>query len=193
MPVLTATEVTVYSSISASAATVTASGLIALVQERIYTICNNPFTTELELQTTLTFNATARTITTGGDGWASFGFAAGDDVYVYHSYRNDGFHTVSSISGSVMTLATGATVVDELSGRSIMVSVVKWPMDLKQTAALMVAYDYDVRPTRSAGVRSKTLGPWSESYGEGQGALGVYGYPSDLIEPLLDHKIVRLM
>lgn len=191
MPIITASEVTVYSSITASAATITTKGLIPLVQERIVWICNNSFTTDLDLQTTMTFNATARTVTTvGGDEWASFGFAAGDEVSVYHSYRNDGIYTVQSVSTSVMTLVSGSTVVDELSGRSILFSVVKWPVDLKQTAALMVEYDYDKRKTRTAGLRSRSLGPLSESFSD---SVGAFGYPEDLLEPLYDHRVVRIM
>jgi hypothetical protein len=191
---LTATDVTVYSSISASAATIAASGLIAAVQDRIVAICNNTFTTDLDLQSTVTFNATALTVvTTGGEAWADWGFVDGDEVYIYRSYRNDGYYTVTSVSGSVMTLVTGSTVVDELSGRSVMVSVVKWPSDLKPTAARMVAYDYDTRPTQTPGLRSKSLGPWSESYGGAGGATGAYGYPEDLLEPLYDHRMARLM
>ena len=131
--------------------------------------------------------------TTGGDAWAGWGFAASDEVYIYRSYRNDGYYTVSTISGSVMTLVSGSSVVDELSGRSILFAVVRWPTDLKATAARMVAYDYDTRPNRTPGVRSKSLGPWSESYGDGQTALGEYGYPGDLLEPLYDHRIARVM
>lgn len=190
MALLTATEVTVYSSISASAATISTSGLIPTVQERIATICNNTFGTDLDLQTNVTFNATARTITTESATWASYGFAAGDDIYVYRSYKNDGFYTVASITTTVLTLASGSSVVDELSGRSILFTVVKWPADLKPTAARMVEYDYEQRGKRTPGVRSRSLGPLSESYGE---TVGAYGYPEDLIEPLYDHRIVRVM
>ena len=191
MPVISATECTIYSSISASAATVASSGLIPVVQERVNWICNNWFGTELSLQGTLTFNATARTITTtGGDAWASWGFAADDEIYVYRSHRNDGYYTISTIAGSALTLVSGSNVVDELSGRSILVSVVKWPADVKATAARMVAYDYDSRKARTPGLASKSLGPWSESYTD---AVGIDGYPEDLIEPLYSHRIARLM
>ena len=189
--ILSATECTLYSNVSASAPTIAASGKIALVQERICTICNNTFGTDLYVQTSVTFNATSRTVTTtSGDGWAAWNFVTGDDVSVYQSYRNDGVYTVSGVSGSVLTFATGASVVDELSGRSILFSVVKWPVDLKQTAALMVEYDYDGRKKRAAGVRSRSLGPFSESY---SGKVGAYGYPEDILEPLYDHRVVRLM
>ena len=191
MPIITATQVTVYSDISASAATILASGKIAVVQDRITYICNNYFTSDLYLNGPFTFNATARTVVTSGNEWASYGFAAADDIYIYHSYRNDGYYTVSSISGSTLTLITGSSVQDELSGRSIMISVVQWPSDLLATAAQMVAFDYDIRPTRSSGTLSIRLGPWSESYGKV--ANGEFGYPLDLIAPLNDHKIVRLM
>lgn len=191
MPVITATEVTILSNISASAATITAKGLIPLVQERINFIAHNWFTTDLYLQTAVTFNATARTITTtSGDDWAAWNFIANDEVYVYQSYRNDGYYTIDSVSGSALTLVTGSSVTDELSGRSILFSVVKWPADIRMTAALMVEYDYDIRKKRSPGIRSRSLGPWSESYSNN---VGEFGYPAELIAPLYDHRIVSLV
>jgi hypothetical protein len=191
VPVLTATECTVYApALSASAATITTSGLIPVVQERINYITNNYFTTGLYVQSSLTFNATDRTIICTGLDWASYGFAAGDEVYLYNSYRNDGYVTISSVSTSTLTIVTGTSVVDELSGRSILVSVVKWPTEVKYIAAQMVYYDYDIRKTRSPGVTSRSLGPFSESFG---GTLDAYGYPSELVDSLSPHRIVRLM
>lgn len=190
MPVITATEVTIYSTISASAATITTRGLIPVVQDRINWITNNYYTTELYYQGSATFNATARTITVTDLNWAEHGFAASDEFYIYRSYRNDGYFTIDSVSTSTLTLVSGSSVVDELSGRSILFSVVRWPADLKQTAALMCEYDYDQRKGRAPGVRSRSLGPWSESYAAD---VGEFGYPADLIAPLYSHRIVRLM
>lgn len=190
MPILTATQVTIYTDLGVAASVIEASGLIATVQERINYITNNYFTTELALQGTVTFNATSRTVVSDNH-WLDFGFAAGDEIYIYHSHRNDGYYTVTTVSDGTLTLATGSTVVDELSGRSVLVSVVKWPRDLIYAAAQMVAYDYSGRKERTPGVTSRSLGPWSESYG--QGGSGEFGYPLDLLAPLYDHKIVRLM
>jgi hypothetical protein len=185
MPVVTATEVTIYSNISASAATITASGLIPIVQERITHICNSYFTTDIQVITGATFNATAGTITLDAESWSEFGFADGDEIYVYHSYRNDGYAVVSTFSGSVGTVATGYSVVDELSGRSILFALVSWPLQVKRAAAQMVAYDYEVRPKQTPGVRSFTLGPYSETYGSGVGqgdnSMGAYGYPAEIV------------
>lgn len=192
MPILTATEVTQYSNISASAATIAASGLIAQVQERFTQITNNYFTTDLYVRGSVTFNATDGTITLEGGNWATYGFADGDEVYVYRSYRNDGYIEVDSVSGSVLTITSAYSVVDELSGRSILFSVVRWPESVKQPAALMVAYDYDSRGSKTPGVTSHSLGPFSESFG-GSVAGTPYGYPAELVDMLRGYTIVRLM
>jgi hypothetical protein len=191
MALITATQVTIYSNISASAATIASSGLIPVVQERVNWITNNYYTTDLYVRGAVTFDAAAATITMSGTTWEGNGFAAGDEIYVYHSYRNDGYHTVSSISTSILTITSATSVVAELSGRSVLISVVQWPRDLLTTAARMIAYDYDTRPERAPGVQSVRLGPWGETY-KGE-ASGEFGYPEDILAPLYSHRIVRLM
>jgi len=185
MSVVTAAQVVQYSDISASAGTITSSGLIDVVQDRIGIICNNRFTTELYKTSTLTFSATARTIVSGTD-WDEDGFAAGDEVYVHHSYRNDGYYDVLSLSDETMTLATGESVIDELSGRTIIVSVIRWPTDITYLAAQMVAFDYDQRGERD-GIKSQSLGPWSETYG-----MLTLGYPEGIINGLSSYRIVEV-
>ncbi len=191
MAILTATEVTVYSSISASVATIIAGNLIPIMQETITTMLNNYFVTELYLQDTLTFNATARTIV-ANNSFESKNFLAGDDIFLYGSYRNDGYFTLDSVSGSTLTVISGQSVVDELSGRSILVSVVKWPIEVKKAAALMIAYDYDVRPKKSANLKSFTLGPYSETYNASD-EEDSNGYPKKLTDKLMPYRTVRMM
>lgn len=186
MAVVTAAQVADFTSISVSAATISSSGLIPVVQDRIGIICNTWFTTDLYVDAALTFNATARTIVADFD-WAGYGFADGDEIYVYNSYRNDGYYEVSTVSGSAMTLVTGSTVVDELSGASIYVSVVRWPSDVTYAAAQMVKFDYDDRKERT-GATSHSLGPFSESLG----ALS-YGYPDDVLSALQPYRVVSLI
>ena len=182
MPVITATEVTVYSNISASAATITSSGLIPIVQERINLICNSYFTTDIMTTGLCTFNNTARTITLSANTWAQYGFADGDEIYIHHSYRNDKYVMVTSFAGTVATLATGESVVDEMSSRTVLFSVVKWPVQVKRAAALMVAFDMDTRPNLTPGVVSYSLGPLSETYSSS--GISQFGYPQDLIASL---------
>ncbi len=192
--IVTATEVTLWTNISASASTITDSGLISIVQDKITMITNNYFLTNLDIQDTYTFNATDRTIISEGNNFEDYNFLADDDIFVYGSYRNDGYYTISSVSTSTLTLITGSSVVDELSGASILISVVKYPNAMKYVAAQMIKYDYDDRPAKSAGVKSRALGPWSESYGtNGQAGEMPDGYPAEIIEALSKFTITRLM
>lgn len=190
MALLTAAECILYSSITASATTITSSNLLNIVQNRICMITNNYFTTDLYWQGDITFNAIARTVA-ATDNLEYENFLANDDFYIYNSYRNDGIFTIDSISGSTITVISGQSVVDELSGRSIMLSIIKWPLELKQIAAYMVAYDYDVRPSTSSVLKSRSLGPFSESYINA--ADEVYGYPKKIANMLESYTIGRLM
>lgn len=189
MAVITATQVTLYSNITASAATITSSGLIPIVQAKIVEMLNNYFTSDIRIVTTATFQATAATITLTGNNWSDFGFVAGDEIYIYDSYRNDGYQTCLSLSTTVMTLATSSTVYNETFsnssnsfGRPIVFSMVKWPTSVTRAAALMVAYDYDTRPKTEPGLKSISLGPWSESYTDA--SRNGQGYPDDILASL---------
>ena len=109
--------------------------------------------------------------------------------YLYNSYRNDGYYTISSVTTTTITIASTGSVVTELSGASILVSLVAWPDALKYAAAQMVKFDYDDRPKRAAGLASQSLGPRSESYTD----VGAYGYPTDILGMLNQYRIARLM
>ena len=191
MAILSATECTVYSNISASAGTITASGLIPIVQERVTMMTNNFFLTDLYLQDEVTFNGTARTIIAASGDYDSVNFLAGDDIMVYNSYRNDAYFTLDSVSGSTLTVISGQTVVGELSGRSVLITVARWPVAVKQTAALMIAYDYDVRPKASANLKSHSLGPFSETFSSGE--EDQFGYPRKITDALIPYRMARLM
>lgn len=190
MAILTPTEVTILSNISASAATIAAGSWIETVQNRIVMLTNNYFTLDLAVEDVMTFNATDRTIIAGANRFTDWNFLAGDDVFIYQSYRNDGYQTLLAVEDKKLTLATGASIVDELSGRSILISIVKWPRDVKEVAAAMVAFDYDVRPRRGDGLRSRSMGPMSESYNVESDELG---YPKSITSRLDVHRIARLM
>lgn len=187
--VVTATEVTVFTNINASAVTILNSGLIPIVQERISMMTNNYFATELFFEDRVTFNAAARSITTGSASFDEYNFLAGDDMVIYRSYRNDGIYSVLSVSGKTVILTSACSVVDELSGPSIYMAVVKWPQAVKYAAAQMVAYDHDTRPSVSQNITSRSLGPLSESY---TNSTDEWGYPKSIMEMLVPYRIARL-
>ena len=192
MPVCTATDITVFTDISASAGTITASGLIPVLQDRIRTICNNPFVIDIYGQDKMAFNSTNGTIIASSVNFETEGFVAGDEIYIYNSYRNDGYKVLSSVSSLTLTVASGYSVVSEPSARSILISVTKWPDALKFIAAQMVKYDYDDRPKRAVGVNSETLGPYSVSYGTAGFNPNPYGYPQEFIDSLMAYKLVAI-
>lgn len=58
MPILTATEVTMYSDISCTVGTIIDKGYIPYIQEKIAYMLNNFFTTDLYLQDMMVFGET---------------------------------------------------------------------------------------------------------------------------------------
>jgi len=195
--IITATQVTIYApKISASAATITVSGLIPIVQERIVLICNNYFLADgIELTSTAIFNATARSIVLpSGVNWEDYGFKANDDVFIYNSYRNDSVVTIESLTAETVILTSACSVVDELFnnslGKNIYFSVVRWPVSVQQVAAKMIYYDYDLRDKVSANIKSRSLGPLSESFTDGE--KDEYGYPLKITNQLDSFKIGRV-
>lgn len=191
MAIVTATEVTIYTDISCSAGTTTLTLLIPIVQERINNITNNYFVTDQYINGFFTFASASGTITASVN-WDEYGFAANDEIYIYNSYRNDGYKTVGSVTTTVLTVSSADSVTAELSGRTILISVVKWPNALKYIAAQMVKYDYDDRPEQVAGVKSYSLGPYSVTNASSAPGGTPYGYPKELIDGLTSYTIARL-
>ena len=193
MAVVTATQITNFTSISASAAAITSSGLIPIIQDRIAIITNNYFTTGIYIVGSCTFSASNGTVIVSGAELEDTGFIAGDDIYIYYSHRNDGYFTLSSVSGSTLTIVSAGTAFvaePTLSTRPIQISVVRWPVDVMYAAAQMVKYDYDDRGNQAPGVRSRSLGPFSESFSDGGQS---FGYPDDILSAFDVHKVVRIM
>lgn len=190
MSVITATECTIYSNISASVGTIIAKDLIPIVQEKINYMTNNYFVTDMTVTDTVIFNATARTIIANGNNFADFGFQAGDDIFIYGSHRNDGYYTIDSVVDKTITLITGSVIKAELVDQAINFFVVKWPLSIKSIAAQMCAFDYDVRPSQSKGLTSRSLGPLSESFAGSSEREN--GYPKVIADALADFRIARM-
>ena len=195
MPVLiTPAEVIQYSNISCSAQTIIDKKLIETLEFRLPTILNNYFTSDgIQIQVTAKFNPTANTITIDQNSWDIFGFKNGDPIYVYSSYRNDGYKQIDTFTTNVAYVNSAYSVIDESFptnlGRVITFALVYVPLDVKAVMAEMIAYDYDIRPHRSAGIRSRSLGPLSETYSID---IDNFGYPNSLLDKLERYKLVRL-
>lgn len=180
--------------ITATAGTILSRKYIEVVEQRIPIITNNYFTSEvLQVACTATFNQTAGTIIIDQTSWGTFGFKNGDNIFIYSSLRNEGYLKVDTFTNAIATVASSYTVYDESYnnnlGNVIIFSVVQWPMDIKMIASEMIYFDVELRSKMTPGVRSKSLGPWSESY---SGETGRYGYPVEILGKLEKYCIARL-
>jgi len=189
--VLTPTEVSVYSTCTATVGTIIAGKYIEVVQQRIIDITNYDFTISgLYVHDAFTFYPSTYSIVSNGSDFLTYGFAVGDDICIQGSYRNDGIYTIASISGQTIVLTTGTTIYDELSGASIIIAVVRWPITVKKIAAGMVQYDIEVRPKMKSGVTSRSLGPLSETFNSDD--FDAYGYPRSITGGLADYRVALL-
>lgn len=190
--ICSATQVTIMSNISASVATIVASGLIEIVQDRVCILCNNYFNSDdLYLESAVTFNASNRTIISDGGDYDGVNFLAGDDCILYGSYRNDGIYTLKSVAGSTLTVISSQSVVSELSGASVLISIIKWPKPVTCAAAQMICYDMDVRPKNSSGIISHSIGPFSETFASGDNSQ--FGYPKNILDLLIPYRCARIV
>ena len=195
MPIIiSATEVTVYTNISISAQTILDKKLIETIEYRLPMMLNNYFTSDgVQVQTTASFNATANTIVINQSNWSTFGFKDGDPIYIYSSYRNDKYCKIDSFSNNIAYVNSAYSVVDESFptnlGKVITFVLVYFPIDVKMVAAEMIAFDYDVRPKRNSGIKSRSLGPLSESYTVDSDN---FGYPHSILDKLERYRLVRL-
>lgn len=131
-------------------------------------------------QVDCTFDGSVMTVTAKDENFASAQFAAGQDIFIKGSYLNDGYYEVSTVSTSVLTIATSYSFTgaatgthsfdDEATGASVYIAVVKWPEGIKPVAASLIQYEYQDR------------GGWAE---DSQSGHGEYGYPVELLRPLM--------
>ncbi len=188
--ILTATEVTLLSPISASVGTIVARKYIDIVESRLPLLLNNYFTLDIDVQDCMTFNSTDNSITlNSGITFAEKGIRAGHIIYIYNSYENDQYCEIESVSGSTVIIASAYSLVEELSGRSILISAVKWPLEVKSVAAEMIYFDSDIRGKTDPNIKSRSLGPLSESFTTGDS--DEFGYPSSITGKLDKYKIAR--
>jgi len=179
MPIMSVGEVKTYLGVTASTHDAIISLLIPEVQQRLTEICNTAFESGVYISGSFTWNTSSNAIVQSAGNFLGQGFANGDDIYVSGSYRNDGYHEVLTAGTTSVTIVSSTTIVDELSGASVIVTGVKWPTGIKAAFSALVKYDYSVRMNQM-GVQSESVGDYSVSYG----TPGIYGYPDELIRGL---------
>jgi len=193
--ILSIAELKSFTSITATDVEIESKKLIETVETRLPQILNNYFTSnDVYVQTSAVFNTTARSITIDQTSWEEYGFQAGDDLFIYNSIRNEGYKKILSLTSNVAILATAYSAINESYSnnlsKSILFSLVTWPMDVKLVAAEMCAYDFDIRSETSPNVMSNSFGPFSESYTDDS---NTFGYPASILAKLDSYRIIRLI
>lgn len=194
--ILNATDCTVYTNISASAATIITKKLLDTIEARLPIILNNYFTSDdIQIQSTATFNATANSITLDTtEHWEDYGFQANDIMFIYRSYRNEGYKVISSLSDNVAVIASSASITKEdfnnSEGPVILFALADWPLDVKMCAYEMAFYDNDYRNKVNPSLTSRSLGPLSESWGAIDNEN--FGYPKRILDKLSPYHLARL-
>jgi hypothetical protein len=105
---------------------------------------------------------------TGGD---FSDFQVGDNILICDSIRNNGYFTVTDITGSVMTVSEDLSDEEE----TVSIFLVIFPKTLKRIAARMVSFDIFKRNTMT-GLRSQTIGTVSYTWQDINGT----SYPTDV-------------
>ncbi len=187
MPITTLSEVTAFLQLTTSAHDTIISLLIPEVQERVAEICNTVFSTGIYVQGGCTWDTTDNLVSMSAATFLANGFATDDDIYISGSYRNNGYHRVLSAAAGVLEIVSATTVVDELSGATVLIEVCKWPKGIKPIVAGMIKYDYEMRPGLQ-GLTSERIGDYSASWDAG---AQNHGYPPDVVKGLAHYSRQR--
>ncbi len=187
MPITTLSEVTAFLQLTTSAHDTIISLLIPEVQERVAEICNTVFSTGIYVEGAVHWDATNNLVIMSGGNFLAHGFATDDDIYISGSYRNDGYHQILSAATTELEIVSATTVVDELSGATVLIEVCKWPKGIKPIVAGMIRYDYEMRPGLQ-GLTSERIGDYSASWDAG---AQNHGYPPDVVKGLSHYSRQR--
>ena len=156
---------------------------------RVCAICNNYFASDQAYVSggDFTFSAAA-SIRTAEDSFVGDGnFAAGDDIRVVGTLRNDAFYVLSAVTTVLLTIDINSTYarkvvtaenVETEDLRDIKINLVMFPKELKPVVAQMIRYDMNERASQT-GIASEKVGNYSISYMKAAG-LG-YSYPDYII------------
>ena len=116
---------------------------------------------------TLTFNASARTITDSASGFITAGLKSNVPIRVQGSFLNDGVYRTADVAAGTITLADDMILVDEAatSNHSVKITMMRIPKDVKEFIAKFIEYHFN-NDQQTEGVKSESFGAYSVSYAD---------------------------
>jgi len=182
MAIITTNEVKTLLQITATATDSLIDTLIPVVTSDVHEYTNNYFQnykTKIE-SGTFVFDASLKTLTSDYDFAEDYGYATGQDVIISGSLKNNGIHTISSVSDNVITfVATSiSTIADEDSNARTTIVKMEYPEALKLVVARMINYYLQENKDN---VKSESISRYSVTYANDS---MVNGYPKSIISGL---------
>ena len=182
MAIITTNEVKTLLQITATATDSLIDTLIPVVTSDVHEYTNNYFQnykTKIE-SGTFVFDASLKTLTSEFNFADDYGYATGQDVIISGSLKNNGIHTISSVSDNVITfVATSiSTIADEDSNARTTIVKMEYPEALKLVVARMINYYLQENKDN---VKSESISRYSVTYANDS---MVNGYPKSIISGL---------
>ncbi len=175
---------------------------IPIVENKIASFCNNhfilkpvksylgdPYTTYAygyASNAGFIFDAAARTITKDSAKFVDSGFAAGDDIFIEGSYRNNGHYALQTVAQTVLTVNSLYAIKNESVTTIQNIYLVYWPIELKPVASEMIAH-LILHSGDDKSMKSESIGDYSYTR-DIQGE-----FPPEIIKALNQYKVPRFI
>lgn len=116
------------------------------------------------------------------------GIRIGDTVEVNYSPFNDGLFVVDEILENTIKVQ-GEPFIEELGDKNLMVTLVKYPPDIKRGVKKLI--EYDKKMSGKIGIKSETISRMSTTYYDVTATENTDGYPSALLSFLKKYEKMR--
>lgn len=126
---------------------------------------------------------TEDTISKSGEQFTDY-FFDGDTLWIEHSRRNDGVYDIVSVDDETITVSPN-TLFAMTDTNNVLLFAAIYPNALRDIAARMAWFDVYVRPNRTPGVTSESIG--SYSYSKDVTVAGI-NYPEDVVAGIAQYK-----
>ena len=203
MSIITVAEVkALVSDLNSDGYTAAITTQIPIVEADIVRITNNHFTryedgykddyTYTSCQD-LTFAVAGKTITDNNSEVnfsTDHSFAAGDNLYIQGTRKNDGHYTVSLLTDEVITVTETLIAETTSENYTVWMFLVIWPLPLKNLAAQMIGYNILRKYNTDKNIKSEKIGDYAVSFGNGGTSKS---YPDEIMSQLDEWTITKCL
>lgn len=154
---------------------------IPIVEEAIRQYCRNDFCVRLFdsiISSAFTFSASSNSINLSNI--SSYSLKNNDMIVIYGSLSNDGIYTIETVNADSLTIYDLYSIEDEDENNVVTLHKIRFPLDIKLTAAKMVNYNISSFKT---GITEEKIDDYSVKF-----ESNIYSYPSGIMSGLINHR-----